>query len=364
MRRVLLLAALLLAPTALAETMQGVDATITLAPDAEPVVEGPPGLVRVNETTPGERYTFDLALAENYTTFEIRMRGFDVERPRQMVPSLIVPDDVYPLFYEYPNERVWEADGPARVFHVSGDASDIVLRLGVEGPAPRTLVLERDVRPPSFTIGEVTNVTHIGFYQETRTDELALANLKIGKAGSEEKVENPTPAYHVRQRFPIQGLDPETDYDALVVFEDWAGNAATSETYRVRTAPAPVLPSPTIEVLEPLPNATIPPGALTVRARIVPADAPVVQDGIRVFFDVREVTPLIVYNGTVVTYSVLGTLGTGSHRVAVEVTDTAGGHAVERWSFHVGDPGRSEAPLPLAVALAALTLAAMRRRGA
>lgn len=364
MRRVLLLVALLLAPSALAETTQGVDATILLSPDAEPVVEGPAGLVRVSETTPGERYTFDLALVDNSTTFEVRMRGFDVERPRQMVPSLLVPEDVYPLFYPYPNERVWEAEGAARVFHVEGGPDDFVLRLGVEGPANRTLVLERDVTPPDFTLGEVRNVTHIGFYQETRTSELALANLHVRKPGAAEPVENPTPEYHVLQRFPIQGLDPETDYDVVVLFEDWAGNVATSETYRVRTIAAPVVPAPTIEVLEPLPNATIPPGTVAVRARIVPADAPVVQDGIRVFFDVREVTPLIVYDGTVVTYAPLGTLGEGSHRVAVEVTDTAGGHAVERWSFQVENPARSEAPLPFVAALAALTIAALRRRAA
>lgn len=364
MRLVLPLVVLMLVPTALAETTPGVDVTITLAPDAEPAIDAPPGLVRVNETTPGERYAFDLALVESYTTLELRVRGFDVERPRQMVPSLVVGDDEYPLFYAFPNERVWEADGAARVFHVQGDASDFVLRLGVEGPADHTLVMERDVTPPTFTLGNVTNVTHIGFYQETRTNEMALANLQIRKVGAVEPVENPTPELHVLQRFPIQGLDAETDYEAVVVFEDWAGNVATSETYRVRTAAAPVFPPPTIEVLEPLPNATLSPGTVTVRARIVPAGAPVIQDGIRVFFDVREVTPLIVYNGTVVTYTVLGTLGEGSHRVALEVTDTAGGHAVERWSFHLGDGDRAQTPLPALAGLAALTLAALRRRAA
>lgn len=357
-----LLAATLLAPAALAQPVGGVDATIVMTPDGPPVIEGTPGLARLVESEPGERYVFALTLVEPLTTFEFRMSGFDVERPRQMVPTLVVPDTEFPLFHAYPNERVWEAEGQARIANVSGTAEEIVLRLGVDGPRNHTLVITRDVTPPVFTLGEVVDLTHIGFYQETTTGEMALADLQVQKVGAAEPVVNPTPEYHIRQRFPIQGLDPSTEYDLRVVFTDWAGNRVASETYRITTPERPVVPLPIVEALFPAPNATLVDGVVIVRARVVADESPLADNGIRLFFDKKEITSGLVYENEELVFRPPA-LAPGRHSVAVEATNAAGGTGVARWSFEVGDETRSSVPLPALLALAALALAA-RRRGA
>jgi hypothetical protein len=353
--------ALLSAPAAPAQAGGTVDATVTMTPETTMVVDGEEGLIRLIESEGGERYVFELTLTQSYTTFEFRMQGFDVERPRQMVPSLVVPDTEFPLFHAYPNDRVWEADGPARVVNVTGSADAIVLRLGVDGPANRTLLIERDVAPPGFTLGEVTNLTHFSFYQETTTDEMALADLQVTRVGAAAHVENPTPDYHIRQRFPVQGLDPASEYDIRVVFTDWAGNSVASDPYRVTTAPRPPAPLPLVEPLSPTPNATVPEGGVVISARIQAVDSPLAENGIRLFYDKREITSDLRYEDEVLTFTP-PTASRGLHSVAVEVTNEAGGLGVARWTFVVGDEGRSATPFPALLALAGLTLAAWCRR--
>ena len=365
MRRALLLLIpfALLAPGASAQPAGAIDATITLAPGASPTLDAPAGLVRLNSSTPGERYAFDLALDREYTTFEIRAKGFELDRPRQLVPSLVVPEDEYPLFHAFPNERIWDVDGAANVFHVNGTPHALVLRLGVVGPRNVTLVLEVDRTPPTYTLGERQNVTHIGFYQETTTNELALADLQVRRVGASEWIQNPTPAYHVLQRFPVQGLDAEAEYETRILFEDWAGNVATTPVARFTTPPAPFAPIPVVTILDPAPNATLPAGNLTVRVTIDSPESPVRRDGVRLFFDLREVSDALEFDGREVSYTPTTTLTDGLHRVSVEATNEAGGKGIARWSFTVGDARGNDAPLPAAIALAGLALAvALRRR--
>lgn len=362
-----LLLMLSLVATPLAAAANGPDFVVELRPGQAPSYQGPQGLARLAESQEGQRYAWNLTLTQDYTVGEFRVRGglFDVDRVQQVVPTLEdVPDNHYPLFERFPDDELWTAEGPAQVYRYNGTPQDFVLRLGFVGPGNQTLVLRRDVAPPTFTLGPVTNVTHLSFFQETRTDEMAIANLRIRPQGGGEAdwVENPTPSYHVLQRFPIQGLDPESDYEARVVFTDWAGNRVESEPYRVRTAPKPVVPIPTVTPLEPAPNATLPNGTVVIRASV--ASEVSLQGGdIRFFLDKREVRDGLRFDGQVFTYQPPAPLEPGLHSAAVEVTNAAGGRGVARWTFEVAGAER-EAPgpgLPLLAVALALGLAAARR---
>lgn len=365
MLRLLVVLALLAVPTGLASAKTGPDFTVELRPDASPTYEGPAGLVRLADAARGERYEWRITPSQDYTVGEFRIRGnlFNVTRVEQVTPTLEdVPEDRYPLFVRFPNEELWTADGPAQVYRYNGSPQDFVLRLGF--PAGNaTLVLARDVTPPTFTLGPVTNVTHISFLQETRTGEFALANLRIRPAAGGEWVENPTPTHHVIQRFPIQGLDADTEYVAQVEFTDWAGNAARSEPYRVRTAPAPVVPLPAVTVLEPAANATVPNGSVVIRARVLSPDSPIEGGSLRLFVDKREVNENMGYDGENFTYAPAQPFAPGFHSVSLEATNAAGGKSVARWSFTVEEPARGVPMLP-ALALVALLvgLALARRR--
>lgn len=363
-----LLTLLAAAPAALAQASDPIDARIGLAPGSEPTYAGPEGIVRFLNATPGERYAWQLNLTANYTTFEVRARGvFDVERPRQAVPLIHLDEHEaicqeratrgpcdYTLFYQFPNERVWDVDGPARVFHVNGTADDIVLRLGIPGPTNATLVLERDVTPPGFALGEVANVTPISFYQETRTDEFALADLQVREKGTEEWIQNPTTLYHVLQRFPVQGLDPDTEHEARVVFTDWAGNTATSETYTVRTPPRPQGVKPVVTPLAPAPNSTVEVGSVVIRAAVDDQGVGLADGGLRLFFDLREVREDLVYQDGVLSYTPRTALAPGRHTVSVEATSAEGGTGTARWTFEVAGATRNESPATPALALVVL----------
>lgn len=357
-----LLLTLLLAPP-LAAAAEGPDFVVEMHAVGDPTYDGPAGLARLVEMERGERYVWNLTLAKAYTVGEFRVRGglFDIERVRQVVPRLEgIPDNQYPLFEPFPDDKLWTADGPAQVFHYNGSAGNFDLRLGFVGPANVTLVLQRDVTKPAYTMGTVTNVTTIGFYQETRTDELAIADLRIRPRLGGEWVENPTPAYHFLQRFPIQGLDADTEYEAQVAFVDWAGNLNVSPVYHVRTAPLPPLPRPNVTALEPAPNATGVQAGTLIRAVVESPQSPIQGGDIRFFLDKREVREGLRFDGREFSYQPPQPLEPGLHTAAVEVTNAAGGKGVARWSFIVGQertPGL-EAPL---VVLGVVAVALARR---
>lgn len=358
---ILALLAMSLAPPALAAE-NGPDFIVELRPGAEPTYRGPPGVATLQDYVPGQRVSWNLTLASDYTVGEFRIvDAFNVTRPSQVVPRLILPDSEYPLFVQFPGERVWEADGPAQVYSVTGTAQNATLRLGLPGPRNVTLVLERDVTPPVFTLGQVVNVTHRDFFQETRTDELAYANLRIRLKGAAEWVENPTTMPHYLQRFPIQGLRANSEYEAQITFTDWAGNEAKSPLYTLRTTPEPVRPLPVVTILQPAANATLPNGSLLVHARIEAPGSTMQGGSVRLFVDAKEVHDGYAFDGRDLTYRP-PLLQPGPHRVAVEATNADGGTAAARWSFTVA--GAEETPLPLPLVLAALAAGAvvMRRR--
>lgn len=353
------LALLSLPPAALA-AQDDVDHRVLVRGASAPEAGDAP--LRLVAFEPGERYEWEVEVAQEYATFEMRLEGaFDVERPRQVVPTLEVEGIAYPLFYPFPNERVWEVDGPARVFHVHEEEGAIVLRLGVPGPANGTLALTRDVTPPAFELGEVTNLTHFSFYRETRTQELAYADLQVREKGTEEWVRNPTPAYHVLQRFPVQGLDPDTEYEVRVVFEDWAGNVATSEVHELRTPPIPPRPKPVVTPLAPAPNESVVAGGVVVRARVESPEAPVTS--VRLFFDLKEVEEGFSFENGTLTFYPRDLLTDGLHTVSVEATNAEGGMSFARWSFQVGEERRESPAAPaLAAPLAVAALLLARRR--
>lgn len=368
---VLVLLALLTLPAVAAQAEDRIDVRIAVARDGEPSVAG--GGARLLDHSPGEEARFTLNLTEEYTTFEARVEGWDVERARQVLPLLHLDRNEsacagrsgacdYTLFETFPHERIWDVDGPARVFFTTGTPDEVVLRLGVPGPVNATLVLRRDVTPPTFTLRPPQNVTHIGFYQETTTGELALADLQVRRVGADDWVQNPTPAYHYLQKFPVQGLRADAEHEARVVFTDWSGNNVTSQTYRVRTLPEPERPIPVVTPLDPPPNATVGREGVVVRARFASNESPVPEGGVRLFFDKQEVTPAVGLSGDEVAYAVPEALDRGLHSVSVEVTNEAGGRGVARWTFEVGGRRVDAAPWAALAALAATALLASRQR--
>lgn len=360
----LLLAALLASALPAAAKTDGPDFVVTLTPGNVPVFEGPEGLAALVEVHPGERYAWNLTLTQEYTVGEFRVQGaFDVERVEQATPMLEnVPEDRYPLFHLYPDERPWEAEGPVQVYRYVGAPPDFALRLGFPGAGNVTLALFRDVTPPAFTVDAPTSVTHIGFYQESRTDEPAVANLRVRPVAGGEWVENPTPTFHYRQRFPIQGLRADTEYEAQLVFTDFAGNQATAPSQRIRTAPTPIRPMPVISDLEPAPNATLPNGSVVLRARVASPESPLEGGSARFFFDKRE-----QQDGFALVDGVFEhrppILDPGKHSASLEVTNAAGGKAVALWTFHVEGPApRTPGPAPVAILLVGLAVALVLRR--
>lgn len=363
MRYALILVAILIAfPPAFAQSTEHVDATITIAPGADPVIEGPAGLVTFENATLGESYRFNLTLPNEYTSFEFRVSGLDIERVKQLVPMLVVSEEEFPLFEPFPNKEIWDVDGTGNVFYAMGTPEDVVLRLGVAGPRNVTLALTRDVTPPTFEIGEVSNITHFSWYQETRTNELVLGDLQVRKVGADEWVVNPTPVFHFRQRFPIQGLVPDTEYEAHIIFTDWAGNIAESAIYHVTSAPAPRLPLPVVTPVLPVPNSTIETQFVTFRARVESPESPLDASALSVFVDKRAITTDIRYENGELYYSPPEPLSPGKHSFAVEVYNAAGGKGEAHWTFTVA--GSQDTPFTLAPLLAVLAAAAffMRRK--
>lgn len=351
-----------LVPPAIAE--EGPDLVIHLEQGEAPRHEGAPGLATLAEEEAGERLAWNLTLSKEFTVVEVRARGyFDVERARQVLPLL---DGRY--FAEFPLPDLSQATEAVPLFNLTGDASDLVLRLGFPGPGSVNFTLERDVEPPVFAIGGVDHITHYSFVATTTTLEPALADLRIRPAAGGDELRNPTVRPALEQTFPVQGLDPATAYAWHVVFKDWSGNVARSDEQRLLTAPEPVRPLPRVLDLVPAANATVPPPVLVVSARVVSDESPVTFDGVRLFVDKREVVDEFTFEDGVVTYRLPEPLRAGFHSVSLEVTNVAGGRAIERWTFTVdvaGVAGETSTPGAAAVgAMAALALVALLRRRA
>lgn len=356
MRATFIAIAILALLTPSAQAADGPDITVELdadgaGPDAAPEL-------RLRSWEPGERALWDVDLAEAFTTIEIRANGFALEHPRQLTPMLERPS-TYPVFEVVPFDDVWNAEAAAPIAHVGGNATSIVLRLGIPGPFTGVLNLSRDVTPPVLTVGERNASTHYSFYQETRTDEYAIVDLQVRKLGSDEWVRNPTPVHHVFQRFPVQGLDADAEYETRYVVTDWAGNVVVVDGAPHRTLPAPSRNVVEVKPVSPTPNATIARGDVNITAEF-PSGLTLQDGGVRLFLDKREIRENLAVVGNRITYAPPSPLARGPHSVSVEVTGIDESHGEARWTFHVGPQGTPSAPL--AFLLLALAIAGMVAR--
>lgn len=356
----LLLSLLLLGIAPTAHAKDGPDATLTLRPGSP--IPGAAGWLEPDENVPGEDVTWNLTQTDAYRTVEIRVeRGvFDVERPRQVVPTIEGNASRRPLFVVVTYADVWTADTPAQIAHVSDDNGTILLRLGIPGPATGRLVLTRDVAPPRITPGPIQNVTTHTFFVETRTDEPATVDLQTRPVGSTPWIPHPTADYNLLQRFPINGLPADSDVDARLVAEDWAGNNATLDLPRIHTDLAP--PVRTIEVKPdaPAPNATVA-EARNITASIDPT-LKLADNGITFFLDKTATRENLRFENGTITYAPPEPLPPGPHSVSFEVTDATGAHGVARWTFTVATRQAPTTGLAFTlVGVASLALARSRR---
>lgn len=343
------------------------EVAVDVYPDRAPEASATNASLNLTEWIPGQRWAWNLTTEGNYTLGEVRLHeGLNVSRPKQIVP-LLGGDH----FVELRGQGPEDVDRPARVLNLtspSNASSNVtaIYRLGIPGPAETNLTLHRDVDPPGYKLGEPRNVTHVGFDLKTTTSENALAVLRIfPPPGSDEAPQtHPTPRPAPLQRFPVQGLEPDTTYTYHIEYVDWSGNAARTGNHTVTTAPAPDPPEPTITPESPLPNTTVGPTDVTIRASWTSPDSPVIPSSVRVFVDKVPISSSeLNIQPDSVAYVVPEPLPAREVSASVEVTNEAGGTGVAQWSFNVEAQGIQGAPLGASAALAALAgAAALARR--
>lgn len=360
MRRIACIAflAILISPGTQA-TATGPDIVLDLSAQREPPSSLPH--LSVLNWTPGERVVWNVTTSEEFLVLEIQATGFMVERPRQLVPTLQVGSG-YELFEHVAFADLWTAESPQRLAHVSRSEGAVVLRLGIPGPADGTLTLTRDLTPPTVSPGPRSNATHYSFYQATRTDELAIVDLQIRDRERGSWVENPTPIFHYLQRFPIQGLDPDTVYETRFVATDWAGNEAMIDGGSHHTPKAPERAALLVVPVSPPPGTRIRETNASVTAEFPEGTVLEEASGIRFFFDKSEVRENLLVEGNRVTYEPAAPLSNGPHSVSVEVTSQDGAYGMARWTFHVGNAEAPAAAIALVIAIVALAGLAIRRR--
>lgn len=360
-----ILITILLAVQPSAAAPDEVDFVLTFHEDGSWTYDGPIGMLTATSEEPGERYVWDLRNPGGPAIGEVRylLDTFDIERAKQLRPSVDPGQGGFPLFHYFPRPAVWETDGPAQVYHVFQEGDHEVLRLQILATADGTFTLERDVTPPNLTLGEVERVTHHSFYQETRTNELAIVDLQVRAAGSTgEWVRNPTPDFHVLQKFPIQGLDPDTRYDVRAVATDWSNNT-NNDTYSVRTLPREHGAPPDFEVLSPEPDARLPSGSeVTVRVRILDGDTALDPSMVRLFIDLQEQSDFLLED-RVLTYTYDEPPADGPHVASVEAKSLDGAEGHVRWTFHVGEESRASPTPGVLLALGSVALVALAARG-
>lgn len=362
------------APGAAAENIT-VNATVDVHPDRAPEAQDPEDLLTLENWTRNASFEWNLTADANYTVIDIRLHeGFNVTRGRQIVPLIDGRHFVELQGFDGP----LTVDRPATVFNLTQgagpnatDAGNVswTYRIGIPGPAEANLTLHRDVTPPDYEMEPPRNITHIGFDLVTRTAEVSLATLHIQPPpeSDEEPQTYPQPRPSPLQRYPVQGLEPNTTYTYHVTFQDWSLNEATSDAQAVTTAEEPDPPVPEVTPTSPLPNSTVSPEGVTVRAEWSSPESPVVLGGIRLFVD-KEPIPADEFDAGdgVVSYTVPKPLPTREVSASVEVPNQAGGEGLARWSFHVEEQETAtnrDTPVGPAVALLGLAgaAAALRR---
>jgi hypothetical protein len=352
---------LILLASAAAVPARAEDFRIVLTPGQQPRFEGAGVEAELLEETPGESLAWRLTTASPALAGSVASDGyFAVERARQVVPEVRDTEERERWRFLTEVDEPDPAGGYAVNLTLEGTQARVALAFPVNGSTE--LRLTRDVASPGFTVGPVQNLTHQSFYLETTTTEYARANLVVRPAGGGEEIPSPTVLYSLLQRFPVQGLRPDTAYVLRVEFEDWARNAARSPDQDLRTLPAPVLPAPVVTAREPAPDSILP-GPVDRIAVNFTGPAPASVADVRVFVDKVPTSEGLALQPGRLEVRLRAPLGPGPHSVGVELTSEQGGTAVERWSFQVAGaaPG---APATLALLGAAGALASERRRSA
>lgn len=316
-----------------------------------------PSVAIANLTGDDETVRFQVEAPDDVEGSVVFDTRFNVSRPQQVVPWI---DGVIPP--ERAEDQLAARTGPAFNVTQEGHAIRFLLRV----PAgTHSVEFMRDVRPPSWSIEPLVHVTHNSATVVTRTDEAALAVLALEspRAGL---VTFSTPAPGGQQTFPLSGLDPETSYNFRITFEDFSGNVVTTDPQEFRTAVAPILPRPTIELVAPTNGSTNEFPVTLVHARIQDSASPI--RSVSLYVDkayVPEATRFLAAD--TFRYEPEAPLGPGRHTVLIEAANEAGG--TERLIAKFVVDARST-PLPGAVVIAAfvgsallLSLARNRRAG-
>lgn len=354
MRAIVLVAILLLLPSSASGQSQPDDFTVDIDGDKATVTQGADAhLVPTLNESRNLAWGVDITKALGVGT--LRIRGWDVERARQVVPEVNAsgassPADRY--FAEHAGRDVEKLDAPALVFNETSEAGVVVLRVGFPRGA-YNFSIRRDVTPPSYHLDSVGSPTHDAVLVKSSTDEYAQADLIVQPEAGGEAMLNPTAIFALHQTFPVQGLKSDTAYVAHFEFNDFAQNVARSPTFRFHTLPRPVLPAPEILSVEPRENATL--DAAVSIVRVVSRDAHGFgASPVRLFVDKQEVRDYAFSDGNL-SYRLPTPLGPGKHSVNVELTGAAGGTTVRSWVFTVKE---KSTPSPtIAFALVATMIA-------
>ncbi|MGQ0535183.1 MAG: hypothetical protein ACT4PT_03830 [Methanobacteriota archaeon] len=283
--------------------------------------------------------------------------GFwNVTGPRQVLPKV---GDRY--FSEFYSTDLTNASPEVAFVNITGNASEQVFRFSL--PVGRHRIsFVKDVVPPTSTVGEIEHLTHFSFVLTSETDEPTLATLWIRPAdGSREPVPYPTPHPAFRQTFPVQALRENATHVYWIEFEDFSGNHARTDDLSMRTLPKPVFPSPVLLSFRPFNHSNLSEPPSEIRAVIGSPNGPIPSHGVRLFFDLREVTENITFDGANVTYRVPQPLAPGPHRVGLEVRDSVGGEEQWSWRFAVVE-AETPSAAPIVALLGAAGLAFLCRR--
>lgn len=320
-------------------------------------------LIATVDARPDESAEWSLAIDSEAARGRIVFRGFwNVSSPRQALPRI----DAHHLglFYSSDPADIVNASAEDDFVNVSGSETEPVFLFSIRS-GERRLTFEKDLEPPSFVVGPVQELTPISFLIRTETNEPALANLEVRPLGATEAVPYPTPEPAFRQTFPVIALRENTTYEYWFTFWDFSGNEARSEAFRVSTPPKPFVAPPTLVSHFPLNGSVLgaPPHAIT--AVVESPNGAIPSHGVRLFFDLKEVTENITFDGVNVTYPLPAPPEAGFHRAGLEVRDDAGGFLSFRWSFTVAAakraPGLEAAALVLLFPALAATESARRR---
>ena len=347
---------------------------ITIDAAGHAVVNATGAMATLRTEATGQRYTFDLSLADDYTTAEVRVEGgIDVERPQQLVPEV---DDsaqhpgaehLHPHFFVAVSRDVADVDEPAHIVNFTGSGSAFTTHLGFIGPGASVLTLTRDVEAPFYQVDDAVNITDHGFLVTSRSSEFAYGDLQVWRPGATVLVQNPIAVPTLEQAFPIIGLAANTTYAYHIVFTDWAGNSVTSDEFQIHTMDAPVRVAPILVSREPPANATVGPGARIAATFESPSAIPF--DGFRFFLDKIPTLDDLAIEGVinapdqyVLVYTAGAPSAAGLHTVGFEATNEAGGTAHAQWRFFVAGSSEDQPGLPVPILLATLLAAAVAVR--